>query len=122
MYCYQSRINNQEFCIGSSYKDHLCTDINRGIRFVFNINPKQYSVYPMRFNRVGETKCQNYDPDYLQNLARSLGYSKYTVNLKKYGGNCKLVWLDSNGEFQSAREFQEFNTTISYPFDIEFWN
>ena len=74
--------------------------------------------WPMRFNEVGETTCQNYNPDYLQNLAQSLGYKNYRVNVEKMGNSCSLVWLDSIGNFQNTTG----DPTRLLPYDVEFWN
>ena len=115
-YCYQSQYDNQEFCIGqhgSSNDHHQCTDINGGIRFVFN-----HPYWPMRFNKAGKTFCQNYSLNHLQNLARSLGYINYRVNVKKRGNSCNLAWLDSKGHFRSS-----YGSIYNFlPYDVEFWN
>ena len=75
-------------------------------------------TWPMRFNQVGERTCQNYNPDYLQNLAQSLGYKYYRVNVERTGNFCALVWLDSKGNFQSTSG----KGSKMLPYDVEFWN
>ena len=83
-----------------------------GIRFEFGGGKN----WPMRFNKKGETTCQNYHPDYLQNLATSLGYSTYVVDTKKRGNSCTLVWLDGNGNWQSASG----DSALELPYDVTF--
>ena len=120
-YCYPSKIDNQEFCIGQSENGTLqCTDINGGIRFVFDA----FKSYPMRFNIAGQTKCQNYPLSHLSNLARSLGYSNYRVDKQKTGNGCPLAWIDSSGKFQTYGEkFNDnFHCCKELPYDIIFWN
>ena len=73
--------------------------------------------YPMRFNKISETNCQNYHLNHLQNLASSLGYSNYRVDVKKTGNSCTLVWLDSSGNFQTTAG----SSAIELPFDVSFW-
>ena len=72
----------------------------------------------MRFNKMGQEKCQNYHPDYLQNLARSLGYRNYRVDRKKTGNYCPLVWLDVSGKFQTTAG----SFSIALPYNVSFWN
>ena len=107
-------MNSEEFCIGQSGTSNIqCTAINGGIRLVFDTG----NSHPMRFNKIGETNCQNYDLNYLQNLASSLGYSNYKVDVKKTGNSCTIVWLDSNGNFQSTGG----SSSMELPYDISFW-
>ena len=114
-YCYESKIDSQEFCIGQSGTTTpvQCSNINDGIRLTFDVG----GSYPMRFNKKGETLCQNYHPDYLGNLARSLGFSSYRVDVKTSGNSCDLVWLDSNGNFQISTG----NSLNEKPYDVSFW-
>ena len=107
--------DTQEFCIGepgSNFKPTKCTDVSGGIRFEFSM----FHNLPMRFNKKGKTICLNYHPDYLQNLATSLGYSTYVVNRTRSGNACTLVWLDANGNFQSASG----DSSLELPFDVTF--
>ena len=107
--------DTQEFCIGQSTNNlaqNECTDVSGGIRFEFGGgNP-----WPIRFNKKGETSCQNYHPDYLQNLATSLGYSTYVVDKQRAGNDCSLVWLDENGILQYASG----NRALELPYDVTF--
>ena len=107
--------DTQEFCIGepgSNFKPTKCTDVSGGIRFEFSI----FHNLPMRFNKKGEAACLNYHPDYLQNLATSLGYSTYVVDKQRAGNDCPLVWLDENGIFQYASG----NRALELPYDVTF--
>ena len=72
----------------------------------------------MRFNRQGETKCLNYHPDYLHNLARALGYKNYVIGYKKAGNLCRLAYIDDNGNFQITAG----NSSIEKIYDVAFWN
>merc|ERR1712136_431219 len=77
-YCFVSEITDEEFCIGQHDLGYVnCSDIHNGIQFVFD----KSRTWPMRFNRGGETNCQNYHPGYLQNLASALGYENYQINV-----------------------------------------
>ena len=113
-YCYESKIDSQKFCIGQHGTSIpiQCTNINGGIRITFDV----LGSHPMRFNQKGQTVCQNYHPDYLGNLARSLGYNYYRVHVKNSGNACTLVWLDSNGKFQSSTG----NANLELPLDVSF--
>ena len=71
----------------------------------------------MRFNEMGQEKGQNYHPHYLQNLAWSLGYRNYKVDIKKTGNSWPLVWLDSSGKFQATAG----NASMALPHDVSFW-
>ena len=112
-YCYVSKFkdNSQEFCIGIDHPYHECTDVSGGIRFEITLSSRF-----IRFNRKGETACQNYHPAYLHNLAKSLGYSTYVVNMKKGVNACPLVWLDGYGNWQSSSG----NATLELPFNVTF--
>ena len=83
-YCYESQHDLEVFCFGNMYDATQCTDImvdniHEGIQFVFDWKNDS----PMRFNKEGEGKCRVYHPDYLENLAWTLGYSNYRVNTNK---------------------------------------
>ena len=93
---------------------HNCTNIDRGIRFRFD----EKRGGPMRFNRQGENVCHNYHPDYLQNLAKAIGYRTYRVDYKSIGNSCKLAYIDNNGKFKSISG----DTSIKKPYDVSFWN
>ena len=116
-YCYESKIDSQLFCIGN-YGGRIveCTDLNKGIQFVFDDGRSN----PMRFNKMGESECQNYHPDYLENLAWSLGYSNVTVNAKKSGNGCPFVSLDGCGEFQTGH-LPTFPNEVEKPYNVSFW-
>ena len=73
---------------------------------------------PMRFNKDGEGICQNYHPDYLKNLARSLGYGNFRVDQKQTGNMCKMVWLDGCGKFQTNNKG---GSAIEKPYKVTFW-
>jgi len=113
-YCYESKIDSQQFCIGN-YGGRIaeCTDLSEGIQFVFDDGRSN----PMRFNKMGESECQNYNPDYLGNLAWSLGYSNFTVNAKKSGNLCTFVSLDECGKFQTSQGIN----SVEKPYKISFW-
>ena len=115
-YCFSSKIDGQQFCIGQYgvRKYHKCTDLHQGINFDFD----KSGTAPMRFNRQGETKCLNYHPDYLQNLARALGYKNYVIGYKKAGNLCRLAYIDDNGNFQ----IMAGNSSIEKIYDVSFWN
>ena len=120
-YCYPSKIDNQEFCIGQSENGTLqCIDINGGIRFIFDVSKS----WPMRFNIAGQTKCQNYPISGLANLARSLGYSNYRVHIEKTGNGCAFAWIDSSGKFYHYGD--KINGKLfrikKKPYDVIFWN
>ena len=72
----------------------------------------------MRFNKDGEGICQNYHPDYLKNLARSLGYGNFRVDQKQTGNMCKMVWLDGCGKFQTNNKG---GSAIEKPYKVTFW-
>ena len=72
----------------------------------------------MRFNKEGEGICQNYHPDYLKNLARSLGYGNFRVDQKQTGNMCKMVWLDGCGKFQTNNKG---GSAIEKPYKVTFW-
>ena len=72
----------------------------------------------MRFNRAGEAICQNYHPDYLQNLASALGYNNYQINVADTGNYCTLVWLDESGGLDSS----EGDAQMEEPYDVIFYN
>ena len=72
----------------------------------------------MRFNKDGEGICQNYHPDYLKNLARSLGYGNFRVDQKQTGNMCKMVWLDGCGKFQTNNKQPYYEIIIPYMFII----
>ena len=72
----------------------------------------------MRFNKDGEGICQNYHPDYLKNLARSLGYGNFRVDQKQSGNMCKMVWLDGCGKFQTNNKG---GSAIHKPYKVTFW-
>ena len=74
----------------------------------------------MRFNKKGETTCNNYHPDYLQNLATSLGYNTYVVNVKRAANGCRLVWLDGDGNWQAASKYDDLLYDLELPFDVTF--
>ena len=117
-YCYESKIDSQLFCIGN-YGGRIveCTDLNKGIQFVFDDGRSN----PMRFNKMGESECQNYHPDYLENLAWSLGYSNYRVDGKKSGNGCRQVSLDSCGKFNVIREGGSRAGRVELPINVTFW-
>ena len=116
-YCFVSRITKEEFCIGySSTLDGTCSDLIDGIRLAF-------SNEPMRFNKAGETYCQNYNIGYLQNLANALGYGNYKVNTKRSRNGCRSVWLKSNGYFESSST-AEYGGDMGreFPQDVQFYH
>ena len=122
-YCYRSKFDNQEFCIGQSENGTIqCIDVNGGIRFVFDVSKR----LPMRFNIAGQRKCQNYPLSWkkdLANLARSLGYSNYRVDVQKTGNSCALAWIDSSGRFYPYGDgLNENLRSMELPYDITFWN
>ena len=125
-YCYPSKIDNQEFCIGQSsdkYSTLQCTDINGGIRFVSYASKSWPHAYPLRFNIAGQTKCQNYPLSHLANLAKSLGYSNYRVDMQKTGNDCPLAFIDSSGKFRTYGDKGDENLrSLEKPYDITFWN
>ena len=116
--------DTQEFCIGQSGNNpgdkhyHECTDVSGGIRFEF-CGGCYNKVLPMRFNKKGETTCNNYHPDYLQNLATSLGYNTYVVNVKRAANGCRLVWLDGDGNWQAGSNY-DLLYDLELPFDVTF--
>ena len=113
-YCYESKIDSQDFCIGQSGTSQIqCTNFDGGIQLVFDTSKS----HPMRLNKMGEATCQNYHPNHLQNLAKSLGYSTYRIKSKKTGNSCTLVWLDSSGNFQTTAG----SSAMELPFDVSFW-
>ena len=91
-----------------------CTDVNGGIRLEFTF---------LRFMKVGQAQgspyglCQNYHPDYLQNLARSLGYDNYRVDSTRARNLCPLAFLDSKGNFRTIPG----NYSIELPTNVTFW-
>ena len=56
----------------------------------------------MRFNQAGQSSCYNYHPNYLGNLTKALGYSKFIIGEKSDENACRLAWLDANGNFQTT--------------------
>jgi len=118
-YCYESKIDSQQFCIGNTEVGGIesvveCTDVDKGIQFLF----EEADFEPMHFNKGGEAICQNYHPYYLEHLAWSLGYGEYRVDVKKPGGICNLVWLDGNGKLQTINKT---NGGLEKPYKITFW-
>ena len=73
---------------------------------------------PMRFNKEGEGICQNYDPDYLRNVARSLGYGHFWVVGSRANVFDKTVWLDGCGKFQTNNKG---GSAIEKPYKVQFW-
>ena len=124
-YCYESNINMQAFCIGNEGLTAKveCTDtvvdtIHPAINLVFD----EEKLMPMNFDKKNEGNCQNYHLDYLENLAWSLGYSNYTVNVKKFSSSgCKFVALDTCGDMQTIMEGGMETADIEAPYDITFW-
>ena len=114
-YCYESRIDSQSFCFGKDNGHKFtCTDVGGGIRLVYG---------PLRFMKVGQARdssyglCQNYHPEYLQNLAWSLGYSNHRVVSKRSNNWCPLAFLDSTGNFQTIPG----NGSLELPANVRFW-
>ena len=124
-YCYESNFNhNQAFCIGNEGLTAKigCTDtvvdtIHPAINLVFD----EEKLMPMNFIKQDEGNCQNYHLDYLDNLAWSLGYSNYTVNVKKSSSGCKFVALDTCGDMQTIMEGGKETADIEAAYDITFW-
>jgi len=115
-YCFVSQIDTQEFCIGQSAAGGTkieCTNIDGGIRFEFDVP----NHCPMRFNQAGEIICQNYHPDYLQNLAKALGYGHFRLNVTQTGNGCTLAWLDASGNLQTTWG----NDELELPYDVSFY-
>ena len=76
---------------------------------------------PMNFNKKDEGNCQSYHPDYLENLAWSLGYSNYRVDRNKSGNSCQFASLDSCGKLQINIESGAEASSIEAPYDVTFW-
>ena len=77
----------------------------------------------MRFNKDGETYCQNYKIGYLQNLASALGYGNYKVNKKIAGSSCRSVWLNRTGYFESSSTGEyEGDSEELFPNEVEFYH
>ena len=111
-YCFD--VKNQTVCIGQTQGGKItCNDTNTGIHFVFDFN----ATWPMRFT-LNTPSCQNYHPNFIQNLATALGYAKYTVNQTKTGNSCTRTYLDSNLIFQSTTG----DSTQAQIYDINFDN
>ena len=92
--------------------------IDIGINLVFDVE----KWGPMTFNKQDEENCQVYHLDYLENLAWSLGYSNYTVNVKKSSSGCKFVALDKCGDLQTIIEGGSKElASIEAPYDVSFW-
>ena len=120
-YCYESNPDVESFCFGNIYGATECSDImvnniHEGIRLLFDVDDS-----PMVFNKLGEGKCQYYHPDYLENLAWSLGYSNYRVDRNKSGNNCQFASLDRCGKFQINVESGAEANSIEAPYDVSFW-
>lgn len=93
-YCFT--VKAQTVCIGQTQGGAItCTNTATGIRFTFDFT----ATWPMRFT-LNQPNCQNYHPAYLQNLAKALGYSSFTVNQTKTGNLCARTYLDNNLDFQ----------------------
>ena len=122
-FCYSSNVNWQVYCIGNEGDTKVeCTDtsvanIYPAINFVFD----EGKWSPMTFNKQDEGNCQHYHLDYLENLAWSLGYSDYTVVVKKPSSGCKFVALDTCGDMQTIMEGGMETADIEAPYDITFW-
>ena len=121
-YCYSSNINLQVFCIGNEGLDtkvecSMLDTVDLGIKLVFD----EEKWGPMIFNKQDEENCQVYHLDYLENLAWSLGYSNYTVNVKKSSSGCKFVALDKCGDLQTIIEGGPKASFIEAPYDVSFW-
>jgi hypothetical protein len=97
-YCFKVANNlNQTVCIGQTSGGKItCNDTNTGIHFVFDFN----ATWPLRFT-LNTPTCENYDPNFIANLATALGYSKFTINQTKTGNFCQRTYLDSNLLFQT---------------------
>ena len=91
--------------------------VDLGIKLVFD----EEKWGPMIFNKQDEENCQVYHLDYLENLAWSLGYSNYTVNVKKSSSGCKFVALDKCGDLQTIIEGGPNASFIEAPYDVSFW-
>ena len=123
-FCYSSNVNGQVYCIGNEGLEYKveCTDttvdtIHKGINFVFDL--EKYS--PMHFNKQDENNCQNYHLASLENLAWSLGYSNYTVNVKQPSNGCRFVALDISGDLQTIMEGGKPASSVVAAYDVTFW-
>ena len=120
-FCYESNPDGESFCFGNMWGATECTDIMvnegiEGIRLLFDVDES-----PMVFNKQGESICQNYHPDYLENLAWSLGYSNYRVDRNESGYSCQFASLDSCGKLQLNIEWGAEANSIEAPVDVTFW-
>ena len=120
-FCYESNPDGESFCFGNLYGGTQCTDIvenniHEGIRLLFDVNKA-----PMVFNKQGEGTFQKYHPDYIENLAWSLGYSNYRVDRNKSGNSCQFASLDSCGKLQINVESGAEASSIEAPYDVTFW-
>ena len=61
--------------------------------------------------------CQNYHPEYLQNLAWSLGYGNHRVVSTRPRNGCPLAFLDSTGNFQTIPA----NASLELLASVRFW-
>ena len=119
-FCYESKLDLQHFCIGQagSYADIECNDLNEGIQLVFGDSTISS---PMRFNKKGEEKCQNYHTNHLKPLAWSLGYSNYRVDGKVSGNGCNQVALDKCGAFKIVKNGGSGAARFELPINVTFW-
>jgi hypothetical protein len=93
-YCFT--LKSQILCTGQHGQGNVaCTETARGIRFVYDYA----QTWPMRFTKNTDN-CENYHPDWIQNFAYAIGYSKYTITLTKTGNYCPRTYIDNNGLFQ----------------------
>ena len=129
-YCFTSNTNWQDYCIGNTgqYNTKVeCTDTTaepeteqypvRALNFVFD----EEKWMPMVFNEQNERKCQIYHLDHLEKLAWALGYSNYTVNVKKTSNGCKFVGLDDCGDMRTIFESGPEASSAEAPYDVTFW-
>ena len=119
-FCYQSKVDSQHYCIGqaSKYSDIECNDLSEGIQLFFGDSTPGT---PMRFNKKGETKCQNYHIKHLKVLAKSLGYSDYKVNGKKSGNGCTQVSLAPCRGINIVKDSGFMAGRTELPINVTFW-
>lgn len=121
-YCFESRINSKEFCFGTDwYLKHSCTDIDvnnhQGIRIDFPKSPMRFNIATTYQLRI----CHDYHPNYLQNLAKALGYSNFRIDSKKAGTSCALAWLDASGNYQEKKRDKIKDARIEKPYSVSFY-
>jgi len=68
-FCYESKVDSQHYCIGQAgkYATIECTDLSEGIQLFFGDSTP---ANPMRFNKKGETNCQNYHFKHFKGLSK----------------------------------------------------